>query len=123
MLSWVFACSYIQTHQIVHINIWSSLYINYTSIKLLKELIKEVDIRTINSKEKLYENVNFTFLIYLSSMSQLFRDDCCSQDCSDWTYREYLVGWEKWRFLQDAYENLVAGESKVLVIISFLRLL
>ena len=34
MVSWVFA--YIQTHHIEQLNVYSSLYFNYTSIKLLK---------------------------------------------------------------------------------------
>lgn len=55
MLLWMF--SYIQTHQISHINTGSFLYINYTVMKLLEELMQEVEIRSINSKEKLYENV------------------------------------------------------------------
>lgn len=55
MVLWMFAS--IQTHQISHINIGSFLYINYTAMKLSKELIQAVEIRSINSKEKLYENV------------------------------------------------------------------
>lgn len=37
MVLWMFA--YIQTHQISHINIGRFLYINYTVMKLLKELM------------------------------------------------------------------------------------
>lgn len=60
MVSWMFAS--IQTHQISYINIGRFLYIKYTVMKLLKKLMQAVEIRSINSKEKLYENVTSCFL-------------------------------------------------------------
>lgn len=60
MVLWMFA--YIQTHQISHINRSRFLHIKYTVMKLLKELMRAVEMRSVNSKEKLYENVTSCFL-------------------------------------------------------------
>lgn len=121
MMSWMFVS--IQSHQTFAL-IYTVLYVNYTSIKLLKqELTQGVEIRTMNLQEKLYENL-IAFLVYLSSVSQLFWEECFQLGLF-WLDRQGILAglWETEILGMWVWKSDSRREQSMSHLISFLRLL